>query len=355
MKAVRIEEHGGAEKLLYGDYAEPDFGSEDLLVKVLATSVSGWDVKYRIGEWRKTLRALPGRNSFGLPMQPGRDAVGEVVRVGEKVRAFKVGDRVVGLTSPANMLSPLAIRGYGNLSTGIDVPGHTMFGSNAQFVARPEHYWLRLPQGVDPNAAAAALWSYGTAHHILADRVGARLGDTVLVTGGSGGMGSATIDLARAMGLEIVTITRDASKLQFLRDLGARDIIVLPADAESAIRDATPDALGVDAAVEYTGNEAMQRLCISVLRPGGTFVPVGGDLGAGPLPITVGDCVRLELNIHGVRGSTLNDQRIILELLAQKKIAPAIHAVMPLSEIQAAHTILESGKVTGRVILDPWA
>jgi NADPH:quinone reductase-like Zn-dependent oxidoreductase len=356
MKAVRIHEHGGLERLEYGEYAQPELGPSDVLVRVLASSVSRWDLKYRAGAWRDSpLRGLPGRNLFPLPMQPGRDAVGVVEAVGPNVRAFVPGDRVAGLPHPANPMSPMTMRGLGNLSTQIDYPGHTMFGGNAQYVARPESYWLPLPAGVEPSVAAAALWSYATAHRILAARIEVKLGDTIFVSGGSGGMGSATLDLARAMGIRVVTATRSAGKVAFLRALGACEVVLLPAAAAEHIRAATTGALGVDAAIEYTGEPEIQRLCIDVLRSGGTLVPVAGDLTTERFPITVQDCVRLEINLKGARGSNLNDQRIVLELLARGAITPAIHTVLPLSEIRRAHAMLESGEVTGRIILDPWS
>ena len=367
MKAVRLFEHGGLDALAYGDFPLPDIGPADLLVRVLATSVSRWDVKYRIGEVKGG--GLPGRRRFPLPMQPGRDAAGVVERVGEQVRAFKPGDRVVGLVHPANPLSPLTIRGLGNLSTDIDYPGHTMFGGNAQYVARPESYWLPLPDGVEPAAAAAAMWSYATAHRILTDRLAARLGDAVLVVGGSGGMGSATLDLARAMGLRVVAVTRSAAKAGFLRERGATEVVVLPRDdAAAAIRGMANAAganapgadasgaglLGLDGAVDYSGDPAMLRLCVDVLRPGGTVVLVAGEGLSAPIPITAADCIRLELNLRGARASTLDDQRSVLALLAQKRISPAIDAVLPLSEVRAAHARLEAGEVAGRIVLDPW-
>ena len=98
----------------------------------------------------------------------------------------------------------------------------------------------------------------------------------------------------------------------------------------------------------------MMRLCVDVLRRGGTFVPIAAESPPVNLPITVGDCTRLELNIRGARASTYDDQRAVVSLLAQGKIKPAIDAVMPLSELRRAHERLEAGDVSGRIVLDPW-
>src|SRR3954464_14864497 len=120
MKAVRLLKHGGTDALTYGDFPMPGAAATAGLVGALAPAVSRWDVKYRIGE-------AGGGQALKLPMQPGRDAVGVVESVGERVTALKPGDRVVGLVHPVN-------------AKGESVyPGHQTFGGNAQFVARPEN------------------------------------------------------------------------------------------------------------------------------------------------------------------------------------------------------------------------
>jgi putative oxidoreductase len=353
MKAVRIFACGDTSVLKYGDYPMPEVGPADLLVRVLATSVSRWDVLYRGGTWRKTHKEYPGRRMFALPMQLGRDAVGVVEAAGTDVRQFKVGDHVVGLPHPENPNCPLAMRGFGNLSSGISYPGHSMFGGNAQYVARPEHYWMRLPERVAPETAAAAMWSYATSHRILADRLAARLNDVVLVTGTSGGMGSALVDLARLMGVRVIGVTRSAEKVEFLRGIGA-DHVIVGTDASAAEIKEITGGLGVDGAVEFTGNPALAKLCIAAMRPGGTLVTAGADWSGEPFPIMDQDFVRLELTIRGVRGSTLDDQRIVLELLGRGLVKPAIFAVMPLSRVARAHEALEQSEVRGRIVLDPW-
>ncbi|MFD4577557.1 zinc-binding alcohol dehydrogenase family protein [Streptomyces sp. NPDC058417] len=351
MKAVRFDAYGGPEVLRYGDHPLPEVGRSDVLVRVLASCVTGWDLKLRSGVFPK----LPGRRTWPLPMQPGRNAAGVVEAVGEDVRAFRPGDRVAGLVHPADPHSPLAIRGLGNLSTGVDYPGHTMFGGNAQYVSRPDTYWLPLPDTVGFQDAAAALWSYATSHRVLTDRLGARLGDCVLVTGASGGMGTATLDLARLMGVRTVAVTRSRAKEAFLRERGASEVLVLPRDDAPAAVRAAHDPLGLDGAVDYTGQHAMVRLGLDCLRPGGTMVVLAGEGSKEPLPVTTQDCIALELNLRGARASTVHDQRTVLRLLAEGGIRPAIHAVVPLSGIREAHVLLAKGEVTGRLIVDPWA
>ena len=360
MKAVRLFEFGGPEKLVYGDYPEPEVGPGDVLVKVLATSVSRWDIKYRTGEvhafyGKATGRpgAIAGRKPFPIPMQLGRDVAGEVAAVGRDVSTLKPGDRVLGVTHPENTGSLASIRGLGNLSGGVDLPGHTMFGGYAQFVSRPEGYWIRTAPGFDADQGAAAMWPCATAHRIVVSRLDLRPNDTVLVTGASGGMGTATMRLARLAGATVIATTRYPEKADRLRREGA-DIVVDSGrdDVLPAIRAATRGE-GADAAVEFTGATELIRLCIDALRLGGTLCPVGGELA--PIPLRVIDMVSKELNVHGVRGATRNDQRVVAELLATGRLTVPVHAVLPLSRVGEAHAMLEDGRdLVGRIVLRPW-
>jgi D-arabinose 1-dehydrogenase-like Zn-dependent alcohol dehydrogenase len=97
----------------------------------------------------------------------------------------------------------------------------------------------------------------------------------------------------------------------------------------------------------------LMRLCIDAMRFGGTFCPVGGEMTE--VPLRVIDLISRELNVHGVRASTRNDQRIVVELLEQGRIKMPIHAVLPLSQVGEAHRLLESSaNLVGRIVLHPW-
>jgi NADPH:quinone reductase-like Zn-dependent oxidoreductase len=360
MKAVRLFEFGGPDKLRYGDHPMPEVGPTDVLVKVLATSVSHWDVKYRTGEVHEFYGkstghhgGIHGRRAFPMPMQLGRDVAGEVAAVGASVTTLALGDRVLGMTNPENTLSLASIRGLGNLSGGIDLPGHTMFGGYAQFVSRPESYWIKVRPELDLDQGAAAMWPCATAHRIVTNRLNVRMNDTVLITGASGGMGTATIGLAKLAGATVIATTRHPGKTASLEHWGA-DIVVDSGrdDAVKAIRAATGGE-GADAAVEYTGASELMRLCIDALRLGGTFCPVGGELRE--IPLHVVDMVSKELNVHGIRGATRNDQRVVAELLEKGRIRMPIHAVLPLAKAAEAHAMLEhSEDLVGRIVLHPW-
>jgi len=363
MEAVRIFEHGDPSVLRFAEYPLPVVGAQDVLVRVLATSVSRWDITYRSGAWNSGPyrgKGNPGRRMFPLPMQLGRDAVGIVESTGADVTRFAAGDPVVALPHPENPWSVEAMRGLGNLSTDIDLPAHTVFGGNAQFVALPETYWLPLPPGVSSQTAAAAMWSYSTAHRILVDRLESRLGNVVVIVGASGGMGSACLDLAAVMGVRAIALTRSQNKVDYVKARGAHHAVVVDPDEPESIAAAQSEirqlsgGQGADGAIEFSGDRRLLRLCIDAVRLGGTVVPVGADWTGTPVPLTDQDLTRLELNVKGIRGSRVHDQRAVLELLRHGAITPEIFRILPLSKVRDAHELLEAGQATGRIVLDPW-
>ena len=352
-KAVRLFEYGGPEKLVFGDYPLPPLGDRDVLVKNHAGSVSRWDVKYRAGDL--TRYQLPGRAPFPLPQQLGREAAGEVVVAGRAVTRFKPGAPVVGVTHPEDPDALETARGVGNLSKNLAIPGHQAFGSYAQYLVRDERMWLPLPDSVDFEPAGVTMWPFSSSHRVVRDRLKVRVGDSVLITGASGGMGQATLQLAKLAGARVIATTRRAGKAATLRELGA-DAVVGTADAERArveVLAITGD--GVDHAVDYTGNPELLRWLAGVMRLGGTLV-ITSEQGRDPLPFTAADMIRLELNLLGIRGARMNDMLTVLKLLGERRIRTRIAARFPLHRVGEAHALLEtSPDLIGRIVVLPWA
>jgi NADPH:quinone reductase-like Zn-dependent oxidoreductase len=351
--AVRLFEYGGPEKLVFGEYDLPAICVRDVLVKNFAGSVSRWDVKYRAGDL--TRYQLPGRAAFPLPQQLGREAAGEVIAVGDAVTRFKPGDRVIGVTHPEDPDAAETARGLGNLSRNLAIPGHQAPGSYAQYLVRDERMWLPLPDSVDYEQAGVALWPFSSSHRVVRDRLKVRLGDTVLVTGASGGMGQATMQLCKLAGARVIATTRHAGKAAILRELGA-DAVIVTADADRARADAMAysGGEGVDHAVDYTGNPDLLRFLGSVMRLGGRLI-VSSEQGREPMPFTAADMIRLELSLLGIRGARMNDMLSVLKLLGDGRISTRIAGRFPLARVGEAHALLEtSPDLVGRVVVLPW-
>jgi NADPH:quinone reductase-like Zn-dependent oxidoreductase len=352
--AVRLNEYGGPEKLVFGEYPLPEPGPHDVLVKNHAGSVSRWDVKYRAGDLARY--QIPGRAPFPLPQQLGREAAGEVVAVGSAVTRFAPGDRVIGVTHPEDPDAVETARGLGNLSRNLAIPGHQAMGSYAQYLVRDERMWLPLPDGVDFEQAGVALWPFSSSHRVVRDRLKVKPGDNVLVTGASGGMGQATLQLARLAGARVIATTRHEGKVATLTELGA-DAVVVTADEDHAFKEVShlTGGEGVDHAVDYTGNPALLHWIGTVMRLGGSLV-VTSEQGRDPLPFRASDLIRLELNLLGIRGARMNDMLTVLKLLGEGRIRTNVAARFPLAKVGEAHTLLEtSPDLVGRIVVLPWA
>jgi putative oxidoreductase len=350
--AARLFEYGGPDKLVYGEYDLPPPGARDVMVKNHAGSVSRWDVKYRNGDLARY--QIPGRAPFPMPQQLGREAAGEVVAVGPAVTRFKEGDRVIGVTHPEDVNSVEFARGLGNLSRNLAIPGHQAFGSYAQYLVRDEAMWLPLPDGVDFEQAGVALWPFSSSHRVVADRLKVKLGDHVLITGASGGMGQATMQLAKLAGARVIATTRHEGKARTLLELGA-DAVVVTDDPDRAFKDVSrlTGGEGVDHAVDYTGNPELLRFIGSVMRLGGSLI-ISSEQGRDSLPFTASDLIRLELNLLGIRGARMNDMLTVLKLLGEGRIETRIAARYPLSRVGEAHTLLEtSPDLVGRIVVLP--
>lgn len=347
--AVRLFDHGGSDRLKYGEYPLPTMGPRDVMVKVAAASVTFWDVKYRIGPHPGTPPGL-----FPLPQQLGREAAGEVIGIGPDVQRVNIGDRVVGAVHPADPYSDEAVRGVGNLSR-MKMPGHQVAGGYAEYLVRDETEWLPVPASLSLDEAAVTVWAFATSHRVVVDRLQVELGDTVLIAGASGGMGQATLQLAKLVGANVIATTRFEEKASRLRELGADEAVVtqdlgLAADEVRAIT----GNRGVDHAIDYTGSRDLLQFMGQVLRPGGKILISSGEGSSEPVPFRPAQFLVQEMTVLGIRGARANDARVALMLAGQRKIHSRIAARLPLSEAGAAHELLEtSQELTGRIVLVP--
>ena len=352
-KAVRIFEHGDEDVLRYDDYPLEVAGPHDVVVRVVAASVSRWDLKYRVG--LPPGAQIPGRRFFPLPQQLGREAAGEVVHVGGEVTGLAVGDHVVAVVHPEAPHSVEVARGLGNLSKGVELPGHQSFGAYAEYLVREESMWFKLDPDVDLEQAAVTLWSFATSHRVVADRLKVDIGDSVLILGASGGMGAATVQLANMVGATIIAATRNRDKVDGLRKLGAHHVVLTDDLSRAASEiDAITGGAGVDHVVDYVGDEDVLRWAIGRIGLGGKLLLSTGEMINGPLPLTASDFLRTELTVLGVRGARRRDALVALKLLSSGRIHTPIAARFPFTEVAAAHRFLESnGDAVGRVVLTP--
>ena len=350
---VELREHGGPDTLRFGILPLASPGSHDVVVDAHAIAVTGFDLKYRRG--LQADAQPPGRGLFPVPQQLGREAAGVVTWIGKDVTTLIPGDHVVAVTHPKDPHGIDMARGLGNLSTGIDIPGRQSLGSYARFLIRGEDMWLRVPATFDLEQAASTLWAFSTAHRVLMDRLQPRLNELVVILGSTGALGIAALQLAAMRGARPIAATRDKTKADQLKELGAFHVLLLD-DLDSAVEDLRDISAGrgVEHIIDFAGNPHVLRRLSTQLRLGGTVcIGAGEERGEG-LPFRTADIIRCELNLLGIRGARRIDMLTSLDLLVQGRVHIPIARRFPLSQAALAHTTMENGLPdVGRVLLIP--
>ncbi len=294
-------------------------------VRVLATAVGRTDINYRYGY---------SPFSPKVPFVPGYEMVGIVDAIGEAVTRVKVGDRVAALT------------------------GH---GSYTEMIYLNQEHLVPVPPTLDPAAVATVVLNYVSAYQMLHRVARVKAGDKVLVSGASGGMGTALIDLGQLAGLKIYG-TASPEKHSILAKFGVTPIDYHTADVVQIIHQSEPN--GLDFVFDGIADREVDGE-LSMLRRGGKLVTYPAPMGLwwlvrGTLKII---WINLSSNgkkaeFYGITALYLRDKKpfmedlpVLLNMLKEGKIHPVITARFPLLEARKANELLESGQVVGNVVL----
>ena len=323
MKAVRIHEDGGPEVLRYEDAPDPVAGPGEVLIGLRAASLNHLDVWLR--------RGLP---SAPKPRILGADGAGVVVALGEGVDRFREGDEVV--------INP-------GLDEGARIVGEHMDGTHAELIALPADYIYPLPDGLTFEQAAAFPLVFETAYRMLVTRGGLQEGEWVFVWGIGGGVATAAMQIAKALGARVIVTSSSDEKLARARELGA-DATVNHAEADvaAAVREAT-GGHGADVVVEHVG-EATWKTSLQVAASGGRVAVCGATSGPNP-PANLHRIWWKQLTVLGSTMGTQADFQAVYELVASGRAEPIVDRAFPLAEAAAAHEHLEAGRQLGKVVL----
>ena len=326
MRAVRIHEDGGPEVLVLEEAPDPVAGPGDVLVRLRASALNHLDV------WiRKGLPSVP------KPRILGADGAGIVEVLGEGVTGFEPGERVV--------LNPGIEAGGGR----IHVIGEHRDGTNAELIAVPATNVHPIPEGLSFEEAAAFPLVFETAYRMLVTRAGLREGEWVLAWGIGGGVSTAALAIAKALGANVLATSSSDAKLELARELGA-DATVNHAtgDVKEAVQGAT-GGRGIDVVVEHVG-QATWATSLQVAAPGGRIAVCGATSGPNP-PAALHRIWWKQLSILGSTMGTGEDFARAYELVGSGRARPVIDEVLPLEEIRAAHERLEAGEQLGKIVL----
>jgi NADPH2:quinone reductase len=324
MKAVRIHEYGGPEVLVYEDVDTPSPGAGQVLVRVRAAAVNPVDVAVR-------------RNSFPTPKQPpktlGSDGAGVVEAVGPDVEGLSPGDEV--------------------FFTGLGVGSE---GSYAEYALIAAVQAVPKPAGVTFEEAASLGVAFSTAWYGLVRRAALTAGETVLVQGGAGGVGSAAVQLARARGARVLATVGSAANAARVGELGADETIDRSvADVVAEVKRLT-DGKGVDVVLELVLS-ANLAADLTMIARGGRIVGIGG----GPEPtvtIPTGPAIAVDASVlfansgNAGRAGAAEVLAEVAQLVEQGKLRPVVGHVFSLSQARAAHE-LQEGHHFGKIVLTP--
>jgi NADPH2:quinone reductase len=322
MRSIVISSPGSPGVLKVEERPVPEIGATDLLVRVEAAGVNRPDIMQRLGKYPPP----PGASDV-----PGLEVAGTVERAGSGITRWRAGDRICALVAG---------------------------GGYAEYCVVPEPQCLPIPSGLDRIHAAAIPETFFTVWTNLFQRAGLREGERVLLHGGTSGIGTTAIQLARAFGATAFATAGSDEKCGACERLGARAINYRTTDFVQAVR-ALTDGQGVDVILDIVGGDYLARN-IECLAKDGRLVQIGLQ-GGFKAEINLSALMQRRATLTGstLRPCTVQEKGAIARdlelhvwpLLAAGTVKPLVHSVFPLERAADAHRALESGAVIGKVVL----
>ena len=342
MRAVRVREHGGVDRLELTELPRPRPGANEVLVEIRAMALNHMDVWVR--------RGVPG-HTFPLPLTLGCDGAGVVAEVGSAVRHVRPGDEVMVLPGTSCGVCEACLLGRDPLCREYGILGETRDGTCAECVVVPAANVQRKPQSVPFTTAAAFALTFQTAWHMLANRAELRAGETVLVQAAGSGVGSAGVQIGKLLGARVVALVGGPDKVAAAQALGAD--VVLDHTAQpfaKAVKELT-HGRGVDVVFEHVGAATFND-SVKCLTRGGRLVICGATSGA-QVTIHLNQLFYKSLSFLGSTMGSKGDLVRLIDWLGQGRLKPVVGQVLRLDQVRDAHQLLEERKVFGKVVLVP--
>lgn len=341
MRAALFSSFGGPEVVEVDRVPVPEPGPGQVRLRVEAAAMNHLDLWVR--------RGLPVETP--MPHIGGSDVAGVVDAVGPGSEEVPIGLRVVVDPSLDYAWYDGQIQGPSFGASRFRILGEHTQGGFAEYAVVPAANLLEIPDDVPSERAAAAGLVFVTAWRALMVRGGLRAGESVLVTGASGGVGTAAVQIAKLAGARVYAVTSGEENAERVRDLGA-DVVYdrMKGDFSRGVW-ADTDKRGVDLAFDAVG-EAVWPSCLRALAVQGRLVTSGATTGSR------GDTeIRLvfwkQLSILGSTMGSPSEFRQVMRLVFDGRVTPVIHEVLPLDEARRAHTLMEDGEVFGKLVLVP--
>lgn len=342
MKAVRVHEYGGRDKLVVESVPDPVAGPGEVVVKVGACALNHLDVDMREGISRFPLE---------LPLIMGLELAGTIVSRGPGVAEhWKEGDRVAPYlmgTDPGHVMSRT---GRENLSPS-DFIGATIPGGYAEYVAIPERHLVRTPDSMTDVEAAAFQIAFGTSYHMLITRGELKLGEIVLINSVGSGIGAAAVQLAHLAGAFVIGNASSDEKLAKARELGMHEgINHATHDVATEVRRIT-DGRGVDLVYEHVGGTLFQAGLDSLTRDG-RLVTCGAHSGE-VVELDIIPLFRNQTRIIGSFTFTSAEYEEVLRIAGLGLLKPQVHSTYSLDDAAAAFEVMEARRHFGKIVITP--
>lgn len=317
----------------------PRAGAGEVVVRVERCGVSARDVVERNGTYRRDV---------SYPLTIGIEIAGTVTETGAGVECVAVGDRVC--TKAFSSCGHCRLCRGGRESTcARRRPVRGGYGEHTRLAANAV---VAIPADLSAEKACSLGPAAGVALNAVRDVARVQLGETVLISGASGGVGSAAVQLAKLSGASVIALTRSAAKVAALREDGADEVVVDVDRGETGerLRELT-GGRGVDVVVDTVGSPAF-ALCFDALAVHGRFAMVGELLGESVSlnPARIFFKRAALLGVGSVSTTQLED---VIELAASGRLRARVRATLPLEEVGRAHELVEDAELPGRVLLAP--
>jgi len=322
MKAIQIQQTGGPEVLELVDLPIPVPGPGQVLIRIETTGLNFIEIYFRKGQYKAA-----------LPIVPGSEAAGTVEELGPGVQGFSAGELVA--------------------STAV-------IGSYAEYALVPAAQLVKVPAGLSPEKAAAAMLQGMTAHYLAYSTYPLKSGETALIHAGAGGVGLLLTQIAKRIGARVITTVSTAAKAELSREAGADEVILYSEqDFEVEVKRLT-DGKGVDVVYDSVGKTTFEK-SLNCIRPRGMLALFGGSSGAVPPfdPIQLSGKGSLYLTRptlwHYIATRAELEQRAgeVLGWAASGEPKLRTEHIYPLHEAAQAQTDMEERKTTGKILLEP--
>ena len=342
MNAAYFKEHGGSDKIIYGDYKDPVPAAGEAVVRVKACALNHVDMLLLDGRYPPP---------EGLPHVNGCEVTGTVESVGGAVTGLARGQRVIVFPGFSCGTCEFCLRGERTVCLRYGYLGAARDGGYAELVKAPAANLVPLPEAISFEAGAAVPLAMLTSWHALIAQAQLRPGQTVLVQAAGSGVGSAAIQIARLVGARVMTTVGSDDKLEFARSLGAEHVVNYRTQdfVEEAKR--WTGKRGVDVVIEHIGGETFERSSYALTRLG-TLVSIGShDTHWGRLDLR--HVYSKNLRIMGTNLGSILELRTILDYIEAGRLRPVIDRTFPLKDARAAVQHVLDRKNKGKVLLVP--